>query len=90
MGEFFQQTNIMRLYLNALGSPDHKLIVNSLENIYLILELGEKAKGDNGENAMATSVATLGGLNFMDSLQMHPNKEVAEAAARIVHDFFKS
>lgn len=44
---FFKSMNIFKFYVQCLLSQDSKLIVDSLDNMTLILELGEKIKPTN-------------------------------------------
>ncbi len=44
---FFKSVNIFKFYVQCLLSQDSKLIVDSLDNMTLILELGEKIKPTN-------------------------------------------
>lgn len=62
---FFKEIHIVKYYVLALSSDDPKLIIDSLDNLYSILELGDKVKQTNSQNMFVTDVINLGAASLI-------------------------
>ena len=57
---FFKSVNIMRFYVTNLSSEDYRVLRDMLENMQLILRLGEKFKPVDGPNPIVVDLINLG------------------------------
>ncbi len=81
--KFFRQFNILKYYVLALSSQDSKLIQNSLETMYPILELGQKFK-ENGQNLFVLDLGNMGAFGTLEELQLHDEQFIYESVVKIM------
>lgn len=62
---FLKSFNILKFYVQNLASTDYKLVVDTLDNMYAILELGDKLKPMNEENPFVADLTHMGALTML-------------------------
>mmetsp|Transcript_16124 Transcript_16124/g.31600 ORF Transcript_16124/g.31600 Transcript_16124/m.31600 type:complete len:523 (-) Transcript_16124:143-1711(-) len=70
--------------------PQPKMIMVAMDGIENILRAGRKIQNSIGENEnkFATGVEECEGLDMLEKLQEHDNKEIYEKAVKIIQEYF--
>ena len=78
---------LLLLICECLKSEESKDIAISLESLNNLLEYGKKNSID-GNNCIAYEIERLGMLDYLESLQYHPNEVIYEKVLHIIETFF--
>lgn len=66
IAKYFVDNSIVKYYIYALVSPGRKLIKDVLNNLWVILELGERIKGGDRGNVFLGDLAAVGGFDVLE------------------------
>jgi hypothetical protein len=77
----------LRILVDFLTSQDCELIISCLQAIDSILEVGDKISSD--ENPYSVMIESCGGLDIIEALQNHSQKEIYEICTSILDKYFE-
>ncbi len=69
-----------------LDAPEAEVVKLILGTVSKVLMAGEK---EDGENDYADQFESVGGLKKLESLQLHPNREIYDAALKVMKQHFE-
>lgn len=85
--DYLVQKGCIASFCAQLSCKDAKMISVALEGLQNILQRGAHLTAAS-ENPYAIKVEECGGLDSLEKLQEHPNRDIYEKAVRLLEDFF--
>lgn len=78
---------LLGIICECLKNDDCRIIAIAIESLYNLLEYGKNSSTD-GENLISLELEKMGMLDYLESLQYHPNEKIYEKALKMIETFF--
>jgi HEAT repeat protein len=82
--------NLIEPMCELLQCADPRIILVALEGLENLLKVGEKDSKDSGTNEYVLLIEEHRGVDYIESLQNHPNNEIYEKAVSILETYFQA